>query len=108
MPDLEPRVGSCPAHVLVSLLATGGIVAYPGLISLALSRWLWPGRDWAFAMCATHAAASLLYVLLLEAAQTNPDNVGSELLLTSAVLGGYLVALIFLWVTHRSAQIRRP
>ena len=90
---------------LVSLLATGGIVAYPGLMSVALCRWLWLGRDWAFAMCAAHAAASLLYVLLLLAARTNPGNVGSELPLAAVVDGGYLVALIALWVWHRIRRL---
>ena len=88
---------------LVSLLATGGIVAYPGLTNLALARWLWLGRDWAFAMCAANAAVSLAYLLLLLAARTRPDLVGRELPLAIVIVGTYVFALVSLWVWHRSA-----
>jgi hypothetical protein len=32
---------------LVSLLATGGVLVYPGLINIGISRWIRRGHPWA-------------------------------------------------------------
>ena len=93
---------------LVSLIATGGIVAYPGLLSVTICRWLWQGRGWAYAMCVANAAALLIYlVLLLLVKARDPAgsaNVGSELDYASMIVGAYLVTLISVWASFRNRQ----
>lgn len=93
---------------LVSLIATGGILAYPGLLSVIICRWLWQGRNWAYAMCVANAVALLIYlVLLLLAKARNPassTNVGSELDYATVIVGAYLITLITVWILFRNRR----
>jgi hypothetical protein len=58
---------------LVSLIAIGGMLLYAGLLNLGLSRWLWRGRQWAFAMSTFGTIALLGYAILLGFMKTPPD-----------------------------------
>ena len=95
-------------HKLVSLIATGSILAYPGILSAALCRWLWQGRSWAYAMCVAAAAPSMIYLVLLLIAEALPGrspDVGSELTLAALVAGTLLVTLIAVWASLRSGPV---
>ena len=46
---------------LVSLLATGGVLVYPGLINIGISRWIGHGHPWALAMSAVVTLPLLVY-----------------------------------------------
>ena len=50
---------------LVSLLATGGILIYPALINIAISRWIKQRHPWALAMSAVVTLPVLVYEALL-------------------------------------------
>ena len=92
-------------HRLVSLILTGSILAYPGLLSLSLSPWIWQGRPWACAMCVAAAAPSLIYVVLLLIVEALPGRspaVGSELNLAALVVGVLLATLIAVWASLRN------
>jgi hypothetical protein len=58
---------------LVSLLAIGGMLLYPGLLNLGISRSIWLGRQWAFVMSAFATVALLAYGILLMFMKTPPD-----------------------------------
>lgn len=58
---------------LVSLIATGGMLLYPGLLNLGISKWIGRGRQWAFAMSAFGTIALLAYAILLLFMKTPPD-----------------------------------
>ena len=91
----------------VSLIATGGILAFPGLLSLAVCRWLWQGRDWAYAVCIICASAVMVYlVLLLLFVAPDSTSVGSELNFATMIVGVCLVALIAVWVSMRVTRRR--
>ena len=90
---------------LVSLIATAGILAYPGLLSVALCRWLWQGRIWAYAICVANLVALSIYLLLLSLARAwdpaGSPSLGAELNLASMTVGAYLVTLIAVWASSR-------
>lgn len=92
----------------VSLLATGGILAYPGVLSLMVCRWLWQGRDWAYAMCIAAAAATMVYLGLLLVMHApdpaTPLRVGSELNYAAIFTGTYLLTLSAAWSFLRSER----
>jgi hypothetical protein len=50
---------------LVSLLATGGILIYPGLINIGISRWIRQAHPWALGMSAVVTLPLLVYQALL-------------------------------------------
>jgi hypothetical protein len=50
---------------LVSLLATGGVLVYPGLINIGIIRWIRQGHPWALAMSAVVTFPLLVYEALL-------------------------------------------
>jgi hypothetical protein len=50
---------------MVSLLATGGILIYPALINIGVSRWIRLGQSWALAMSAVVTLPVLVYQALL-------------------------------------------
>jgi hypothetical protein len=85
---------------LVSLIATGGIVACPGLLNLSVCKWLWQGRGWAYAMCIASEAACLVYLVLLVLVRARDPggvaNVGGELEAATILVGAHLVTLV--WV----------
>ena len=54
---------------LVSLIATGGILIYPGLINIGISRWIKQGHPWALAMSAVVTLPLLVYEALLAPAR---------------------------------------
>ena len=94
-------------HRLVSLIATGSILAYPGLLSAGLCRWLWHGRTWAYAMCVAAAAPSLIYLVFLLIAEALPGgspDVGSELDIAALVVGALLATLVAVWSSLRHSR----
>ena len=92
----------------VSLLATGGILAFPGLLSLVVCRWLWQGRNWAYAVCIICASAVMIYlVLLVWFVAPDSTSVGSELNFATMIVGAYLVALIAVWTSMRITRRRQ-
>ena len=58
---------------LVSLITIGGMLLYAGFLNLGLSRWLWRGRQWAFAVSTLATVALLGYAILLAFMKTPPD-----------------------------------
>ena len=93
-------------HRLVSLIATGSILAYPGLLSAGLCWWLWRGRTWAYATCVAAAAPLVIYLVLLLCAEALPGsspNVGSELHVAALVGGTLLATLVAVWWRVRGA-----
>ena len=97
---------------LVSLIATGGILIYPGLLSLGLSRWLGRGRDWAFAMCTFGTMALLIYLVLLLFLKAPPDSadpiagVDPTPRYSTMIVGLYLGLLIAVWASLRRRRRR--
>jgi len=61
---------------LVSLLATGGILVYPGLINIGISRWIKQGHPWALAMSAVVTLPLLVYEALLVPAHHSNQALG--------------------------------
>lgn len=87
---------------MVSLVTTGVMLAFPGLLSVVLSPWLWRGRNWAYGMCLISTLILMIYLsLLLFARSLDPTKVGSELNIAFMTVGAYLVTLIAVWVSMR-------
>lgn len=87
---------------LVSLITTGVMLAFPGLLSVALCPWLWKGRNWAYGMCIVSTFILMIYLsLLLFAGSLDPTKVGSELNVASIIVGSYLAILILVWISMR-------
>lgn len=84
---------------LVSLLATGGILVYPGLINIGISRWIRQGHPWALAMSAVVTLPVLVYEALLVPARHSSQMAGV------IVNGLYLCFLIVAWL---SPSVRHP
>jgi hypothetical protein len=80
---------------LVSLLATGGILVFPGLINIGISRWIKQGHPWALAMSAVVTLPLLVYEALLVPARHSNQIWGV------IVNGLYLCFLIMAWVSER-------
>ena len=83
---------------LASLLATGGILVYPGLINIGISRWIKQGHPWALAMSAVVTLPLLLYEALLIPAHHSNQTWGV------IVNGLYLCFLITAWVSQSIRQ----
>jgi hypothetical protein len=79
---------------LVSLLATGGILIYPGLINIGISRWIRQGHPWALAMSAVVTLPLLVYQALLVPARHSNQMLGV------IINGLYLCFLIIAWVSQ--------
>jgi len=99
---------------LVSLIATGGILAYPGMVNLALSRWIWRGREWAFGVSALCTIPLLAYLVLLLFARIPPDSTdpfagaGDSARTTVLINGIYLAVLFSAWVPLRRRSSSSP
>lgn len=94
---------------LVSLVATGAILAFPGLIAVLVSPWLWKGIGWAYAVSILSAGAVMAYlvfVVLLVA--PNSTSVGSELNYAVLFVGVLLAILVATWVLLAIRRKRRP
>jgi hypothetical protein len=83
---------------LVSLLATGGILIYPGLINIGISRWIKQGHPWALAMSTVVTLPLLVYQALLVPARHSSQMVGV------IINGLYLCFLIIAWVSQSIRQ----
>ena len=70
---------------LVSLLATGGVLVYPALINIGISRWIRQGHPWALAMSAVVILPVLVYQALLVPAHHSNQVFG--VLLNALYLG---------------------
>lgn len=90
---------------LVSMITIGVILALPGVFGIALSRWLWQGRVWAYTLCIACASIVLLYLIyLLLAVAPNSSSVGSELNFAVLIVTVYIA---FLAVIVASSRNRR-
>ena len=86
---------------LVSLLATGGILVYPGLINIGISRWIKQGHPWALAMSAVVTLPLLVYQALLVPAHHSNQIFG-------VILNGlYLGFLTITWVSRHTNESAR-
>ena len=77
---------------LVSLLATGGVLVYPGLVNIGISRWIKQGHPWALAMSAVVTLPLLVYEALLVPARHSNQIFGviiSGLYLCFLIIGGF-------------------
>ena len=77
---------------LVSLLATGGVLVYPGLINIGISRWIRQGHPWALAMSAVVTLPLLVYEALLVPAHHSNQALGviiSGLYLCFLIIAGF-------------------
>ena len=84
---------------LVSLVATGAILAFPGLIGVLVSPWLWKGKGWAYAVSILSASAVMAYlVFLVLLVAPNSTTVGSELNYAVLFVGIFLVVLAVAWL----------
>ena len=79
---------------LVSLLATGGVLVYPGLINIGISRWIRQGHPWALAMSAVVTLPVLVYQALLVPAHHSNQIFG---VIVNAL---YLCFLTNAWVSE--------
>ena len=88
----------------ISLIATGGILLYPGLLNLALAKRIKHGKPWAFAMSAFATAALLAYLVLLLFQTIPPKNTdpfagaGSSARYSILINGTHLVVLLAVWI----------
>ncbi len=83
---------------MVSLLATGGVLVYPGLINIGISRWIRQGHRWALAMSAVVTLPLLVYEALLVPAHHSNQAFGV------IANGLYLFFLIRAGVSHSRRQ----
>ena len=94
---------------LVSLVTTGVMLAFPGLLSVILCPWLWKGKVWAYGMCIISTFILMIYLsLLLFARALDPEKVGSELNIAAMIVGAYLTILIAVWISIRIRQRHPP
>lgn len=95
---------------LISLIATGGILLYPGLLNLGISKWIGRGNPWAFAMSAFATASILIYLVLLlfesiPAENTDPfAGAGSSARYSILINGSYLVIILVVWIDMRRTK----
>ena len=59
---------------LVSLIAIGGFMLYPGLLNAGVAWWIGRGQHWAFAMSAFGTVALLSFMALLLFMKSPPDS----------------------------------
>lgn len=79
---------------LVSLLATGGVLVYPALINIGISRWIRQGHPWALAMSAVVTLPVLVYQALLVPAHHSSQMLG---VIANALYLGFLTSA---WVSE--------
>ena len=83
---------------LVSLLATGGVLVYPALINIGISRWIRRGHPWALAMSAVVTLPLLVYEALLVPAHHSNQALG-------VIMSGlYLCFLIMAFTNTRGER----
>lgn len=95
---------------LVSLIAIGGMLLYPGILNLVVSASIWRGRQWAFAMSAFATVTLLAYAILLGFMKT-PPNPADPYAGSSTTAGSlaimlitYLAFLVPGWIALRKRQ----
>lgn len=110
---LATRAGQPFDYRFVSLLTTGGILMFPGVVGIATSYWLWHGRAWAYVSCLLSASALMLYLVLLIYMKAQvPDTAtaaGDEVYVISGLVAAYIVVTlsVFLWL-HGGPSRQRP
>ncbi len=102
----------------VSLIATGGIIIYVGLLNLGVSKWLGQSKGWAFSMSAFGTAAYLVYLVLLLFLKASPDSTdpfaasGAASRYSTMIMGSYFGLLVAVWIwvrgKSRAEGIARP
>jgi hypothetical protein len=85
---------------MVSLLATGGILVYPALINIGISRWIKQGHPWALAMSAVVTLPLMVYEALLVPARHSNQMLGV------IINGLYLCFLTIAWVSQSAFASR--
>ena len=79
---------------MVSLLTTGGITIYPGLINIIISRWIKQGQLWAFGMSAVVTFPQMIFLAFLGPLHPN--------FLIGVILNGLYLGLLFVaWKSVR-------
>lgn len=85
---------------LASLITTGGVLAYAGLINLAVSRWIRRGSPWALAVSAVATLPLLIYAAVL-----HPFRAEHDLILTTSC---YFGLLLLAWDPAAGTPWNRP
>jgi hypothetical protein len=83
---------------LVSLLATGGVLVYSGLINIGISRWIRRGHPWVLAMGGVVTLPLLVYEALLVPAHDSNQALGV------IISGLYLCFLIMAFTSRRGER----
>ena len=97
---------------LISLIATGGMLLYPGLLNIGIAKQIRRGRQWAFAMSAFGTIALLVYVVLL-LFMTVPDptvpfaGAGQTARSLTTIISIYLAFLLAGWISLRRRQAEK-
>ncbi len=94
----------------ISLIATGGILLFPGFLNIGLSKWIRQGMGWAMAMSAYATIALCIYaVLLLNMYLEDPtapfagaDSVSSAVLIFNMP---YLCLLLIVWLRRKREHL---
>ena len=95
----------------ISLIATGGILLFPGFLNIGLRKWIRQGTGWAMAMSAYATVALCIYALLLlnmyvedpTAPFAGAGSVSRAVLLINTP---YLCLLLFGWFRRNESTIR--
>ena len=101
---LGTRAGQPFDYHFASLLTTGGILMFPGVVGIATSYWLWQARTWAYVACLISASELMLYLVLLLYMKTQvPDTAttaGNEVYFMSGLVAAYIVVMlsVLLWL----------
>ena len=103
--------GASVDYRFVSLVSTGAFLLLPGLVALVSIVGLWRGRRWAFVACAFSAVVLLAYLGLLHLIQDpapgEPVKLGRELHIATAIVGAWLLVVVFAWIAGTS-RVRTP
>jgi CRISPR/Cas system-associated protein Csm6 len=51
---------------------------FPGIVSIAISYWLWQGKNWAYVSCLLSASALMIYLCLLLYTKTQVEQVSTS------------------------------